>query len=87
MKDELFDRYEKCPNCGKDKGLYYSFQIPLEINQNLDGTYCYFRNGQKRKMSNKEMLRIVRVAMNSAEYQMAICCCSLCGWQGETMVP
>lgn len=87
MQDKVFGRYEKCPQCGQGKGLYYSLQIPIEINQRLDGSYCYIRNGKIKKMSKKELLQIARASITSAEFQMAICCCNICGWQGETIIP
>lgn len=87
MKDELFNEVEYCPQCGSDKGLYYTLQVPFIVEQSLDGTFCYHNDGKKRKMSNKEMLHHAWATVLSGEYEMANCCCSLCGWIGEPHIP
>ena len=86
MNDEIFGKYERCPNCDSAKGLYYSFQVPFIYEQKLDGTYCSVRNGKTYKMTNKEAAAQAKAVLGS-QYQMAQCCCNLCGWTSEPIVP
>lgn len=86
MKDEVFGEFEQCPKCHSDKGLYYSFQVPFVYEQKLDGTYCHLSNGKLRKLTSKVLAAEARSAL-AAEYQMAQCCCNLCGWCSAPIVP
>lgn len=86
MKDEILSMYEQCPSCGSAQGLYYSFQVPFIYEQKLDRTYCSVRNGKIHKMTKKELLAKAKAVLGW-QYQMAQCCCNLCGWVSEPIIP
>lgn len=86
MKDEVFGEFEECPKCHSDKGLYYCFQVPFYYEQKLNGTYCNLSEGKLRKLTQKALLQKAKFALKD-EYQMAQCCCNLCGWYSEPISP
>lgn len=85
MKDKIFELYDKCPKCGKCKGLYYSMQFPLEVNKTLNGK-TFIRRYDKRvtRLSNRQKAFLYDIAQCNAE--IAVCVCEFCGWKSEPIV-
>lgn len=87
MKDTLFHDYNKCPNCGKSKGLYYCIQYPLTVDFTLSGKPFTKKMGKRKtKLTNKYKANQFDSAWHD-EYQVANCICDLCGWVSETKTP
>lgn len=86
MIDEIFGKFEECPKCHSDKGLYYSLQVPFYFEQKLNGTYCNLSKGKLRKLTQKALLLKAQSALND-DFQVAYCCCNLCGWTSEPISP
>lgn len=82
MKDELFELYDKCPKCGKSKGLYYSMQYPLAVNKTLNGK-TFIRKYDKRvtRISNRQKALLYDIAQHN--FELAICVCEFCGWESD----
>lgn len=86
MRDTLFELYNRCPSCGKARGLYYSMQFPLIVNRTLSGKNFIKKNGKRvTKMSNRT--KAYKYDAAQIEYQVAICVCELCGWESEPLTP
>lgn len=82
MKDTVFELYDKCPKCGKSKGLYYNIQYPLEVMQNLNGKTFIKPNGKRvTRISNRRKAFMFDQAQ--VDFQVANCVCEFCGWESE----
>lgn len=83
MKDKNYGLFDKCPRCGKSKGLYYVFQYPMIIEVTMKGKPFVFKDlVKKTRLSNRDMARCFMEAFGN-EVQYAICECKLCGWKSE----
>ena len=84
MKDEVFGLYDKCPYCGKSRGLYYCMQYPLYVYKALNNKIFKKTNGKRKyNLSNKDKALIFDC--NQSDFQVAICACEYCGWTSKTI--
>lgn len=83
MRDKNYGLFDKCPRCGKSKGLYYVFQYPMIVKVTMKGKPFVFKNlVKKTRLSNRDKARYFDEAFGS-EVQYAMCKCDLCGWKSE----
>ena len=84
MRDKVFGQYDKCPRCGKSKGLYYILQKPMVVRVTMNGKPFIFTkdNIKKTRLSNGDMARHFRETFG-AETECAVCVCDLCGWDSQ----
>jgi len=80
MKDTMFGLYNKCPSCGKKRGLYYSIQCPLVVTKRIDGKTFIKRDGKRiTKISN--CIKALIFDISQVDFQVAYCRCDLCNWR------
>lgn len=86
-KDTVFGRYEKCPKCGKFKGLYYQIQYPTFRTIGLNGRNFIFNDERRTtKIMMYDMVNTYHIDICN-KFQEAKCICQLCGWKSETIFP
>lgn len=82
MQDKMFGLYDKCPKCGKGKGLYYLIQYPLEVCKTMDGkTFIKVNEKKTTRISQKRKAIIFERAQ--VDFQVAQCVCSICDWVSD----
>ena len=84
MQDKVFDMYESCPNCGKEKGLYYTIQYPIYVDVSLNDIPFIFKQGKRKKLLQRDW---AWKSKSTRDFQTAVCNCEYCGWCSEPIVP